>query len=144
MIRFLYTLDYDDHRFASTAAQTDPCTPDSGPPTAATSNGVNAKEISFDSDEEFDSDEDPTEGVDPLCLLINAKVYIIADKYNIRALKALATAKYKEFMIRLWSTAAFPESALVVLNNTVETDRMLRDVIFHEASKHVQSLSHHK
>jgi hypothetical protein len=33
-----------------------------------------------------------------LSLLVNAKIYIITDKYNIQALKKWAVAKYKEVL----------------------------------------------
>lgn len=73
-------------------------------------------------------------------LLISAKVYVIADKYKLEALKEFARDKYLLVLASTWNTPAFPESACHVLENTMETDRLLRDVIVQVASKHVKDL----
>jgi hypothetical protein len=80
------------------------------------------------------------ESLNPVSLLINAKVYIIADKYEIQALKDLAAAKYKSVLPKTWNSSAFTESSGLVYNNTLDTDRMLRNAIVQEASKHVKIL----
>lgn len=77
---------------------------------------------------------------DPASLLVNAKVYIIADKYEIEALKKLACLKYKEVLLNTWNTSNFSESASHVFENTVETDRTLRDVIVQVASDNIRAL----
>lgn len=77
---------------------------------------------------------------DPASLLVNAKVYIIAEKYEIEALKKLACTKYGEVLPNTWNTSIFSESASHLYENTVETDRMLRDVIVQGASDNVKNL----
>jgi hypothetical protein len=114
MIDFLYKLDYDDHRSAPTIPKT--------------------------VDQDQTVDEDQPQRVNPLSLLINAKVYVIADKYEIQALKDLATAKYMHVLPETWNNSAFTESASLVYNNTMETDRMLRDAIVQGASENVKVL----
>lgn len=81
-----------------------------------------------------------TDAHNPASLLINAKVYIIADKYELKALRELACNKYKEAVANAWNTSIFSESASLVFDNTVETDRMLRDVIVQVASHNARAL----
>lgn len=58
-----------------------------------------------DYDESETSDEAGKEGYGRL--LINAIVYIIADKYDISALKDLARKKHKEALLTDWNTPLF-------------------------------------
>jgi len=140
MIDFFYKLDYDDHRATPTIPKVDSSfTPLAKvAPEATSSFGDKAKMIPDDQDQIVD--EDQPEGANPVPLQINAQMYIIADKYEIQALKDLAVTKYKQVSSETWNSSAFTESALLVYNNTVETDRMLRDVIVEEASKNVKTL----
>lgn len=73
-------------------------------------------------------------------LLVNAKVYIIADKYGLEALKWFACTKYTKVLTNTWNSPFFPESACHVLENTMESDRPLRDVIVRVASEHAKDL----
>lgn len=114
MIDYLYTLDYDDRPSSSIVAE----------------------------EAEQDQQQGPASYQAP-SLLINAKVYIIADKYEIEALKWFACTKYKKILSTTWNTHFFPESACHVLENTMETDRLLRDVIVRVASEHVKDLLDH-
>lgn len=82
-----------------------------------------------------------TDAHNPASLLINAKVCIIADKYELKVLRELACTKYKEALPNAWNTSIFSESASLVFDNTVETDRMLRDVIFRIASHNARGLT---
>lgn len=110
MIDYLYTLDYDDRPSSSMVAE-------------------EAKQ----QQQARATDQAPS-------LLINAKVYIIADKYELEALKWFACSKYKKVLWNTWNTPFFPESACHVLENTMETDRLLRDVIVRVASEHAKDL----
>ncbi len=83
---------------------------------------------------------DRTPGYDPTSLLVNAKLYIIAEKYEIQALKELACTKYQQVLPETWNTSVFAESARLVYDNTVETDRMLRDIIVEVASNNAKTL----
>lgn len=82
----------------------------------------------------------PSTSFDPRSLLVNAKVYVIADKYELDALKELACYKYNEVLLGNWNTSNFSESVSYVYENTVETDRCLRDVIVRVASDNARSL----
>jgi len=123
MMDFLYSLDYEDER---------------GPLKVRQEKRV----FESDSDEEALGypHRGPPPGYDPISLLINAKVYIIAEKYDIRALKEIACTKYKEVWPTTWNSSCFTESACLVYENTVEEDRMLRDVIVKAASDNIKTL----
>lgn len=114
MIDYLYTLDYDDRPSSS----------------------IVAEEAKHDQQHGPGSHQAPS-------LLVNAKVYIIADKYEVEALKWFAGTKYKKILSNTWNTHFFPESACHVLENAMKTDRLLRDVIVRVASEHVKELLDH-
>lgn len=112
MIDFLHTLDYDDRPSSSMVAE-----------------------------EAKQQQQQQARATDQASsLLINAKVYIIADKYELEALKWFACSKYKKILLNTWNTPFFAESACHVLENTMETDRLLRDVIVRVASEHAKDL----
>lgn len=141
MIDFLYKRDYDDQRAAPRIRKDD-----SRPLAKVSSNANfgfvdNTYLIPSQTCDQYQNDyEEQHMIINPLSLLINAKVYVIADKYEIQALKDLAVAKYKEVLPDTWNSPSFSESALLVYNNTVEIDRMLRDVIVQGASKNAKTL----
>jgi hypothetical protein len=76
----------------------------------------------------------------PLSLVTNVKVYIIADKNAIEALKTLASKKYQRVVRKSWNHPAFAESARLVYENTMESDRAIRDVIVQTASENIKAL----
>ncbi|CZR66719.1 uncharacterized protein PAC_16620 [Phialocephala subalpina] len=117
MIDFLYCLDYDDHRLDA---------------------GFQGTE-SIPAVDETAAAEPPT-GLNASSLLVNAKTYIIADKYNIQSLKEWAVTKYKEVVPATWNSASFVESARLIFENTPESDRMLREIIIRKASENVKAL----
>lgn len=122
---FLYSLDYDDERGELKASQ------ESHKP---------EHKFGEESFENWTFGYSQPTVYDPISLLINAKVYIIAEKYDIQALKELACAKYKEVWQKSWNSAHFTESASLVYENTVEEDKMLRDVIVKAASDNIKAL----
>lgn len=79
--------------------------------------------------------------IESASLLVNAKVYIVADKYELDTLKKLASDKFNRFLpCGIWNSSDFTESARLVYENTMETDRMLRDIIVQTASINVKAL----
>ena len=113
MIDFLYRLDYDDNRLDT----------EDQPPTSGPHNSI-----------------PPPFMFNSVSLLINAKIYIIADKYNIHSLKEWAVTKYKEVLLATWNSTSFVESARLIYENTLDDDRMLREVIIQKASENVKAL----
>jgi hypothetical protein len=114
MIDFLYCLDYDDHRH------------DAG--------------FQFQGNTESIPAVEPPAELNASSLVVNAKAYIIADKYNIGSLKERAVTKYKQVLPTIWNSASFVESARLVFENTPESDRMLREVIIQKASENAKAL----
>ncbi len=55
-------------------------------------------------------------------------------------LKELAKDKYEAEVIDHWNSNAFSESAEHLWDNTVDSDKLLRDVVVGAASKHVEEL----
>lgn len=88
----------------------------------------------------FDPDETEVTAYAPQALLINAQVYIMAEKYEIEGLKQLACTKYKEVLPSTWNSTLFSRTASLVYEKTVETDRMLRDIIVQGASDNLKLL----
>ncbi|KAI9641938.1 hypothetical protein NHQ30_009807 [Ciborinia camelliae] len=76
----------------------------------------------------------------PSSLLFNAKVYIIADKYMIPALKDLANEKCARSVEAHWNTPEFSEVAELLWENTAESDKLLRDAVVTAAATHSDGL----
>jgi len=73
-------------------------------------------------------------------LLTNTKIYIIADKFHISGLKLAAKEKYQEAGIAEWNHPSFSESLKLMYENTLPTDRLLKEVAIEVAAKHVKEL----
>lgn len=76
--------------------------------------------------------------MDPL--LINAQVYIIEEKYEISYLKEVGAKKYAKAAVSLWNSSEFSESVELLWENTMEEDRMLKEIIPDVASKNLSTL----
>ncbi|KAG4033608.1 hypothetical protein MFRU_004g01120 [Monilinia fructicola] len=76
----------------------------------------------------------------PSSLLFNAKVYIIADKYMIPALKDLANEKCLRSVEAHWNTPEFSKVAELLWDNTAESDKLLRDAVVTAAATHGDGL----
>ncbi|KAF5872981.1 putative btb poz domain protein [Botrytis fragariae] len=76
----------------------------------------------------------------PSSLLFNAKVYIIADKYMIPALKSLAHEKFTKSLREHWNTPEFTASAEFLWENTPGSDMLLRRVLVATAATHIDVL----
>jgi hypothetical protein len=132
VVDFLYGIDYDDYRSATEGY----LAVNGNQSTASPPFGNNPDEIPI---EHIPVDTE-SEKCKPLSLITNAKVYIIVDKYDVQALKEWAATKYKEVLPKSWNNSAFTESARIIHDNTLETDRMLQDVIVQGASENVNGL----
>jgi hypothetical protein len=128
MIDFLYGLDYDDHR-----SDAEECSDAHGSDKPTSS--LFTSELGGNTERVDAANADQPTGHNTYSLLINAKTYVIADKYDIRALKEWAVAKYKEVLPTTWNSTAFIESARLIYDNVPDSDRMLREVIIRKASE---------
>jgi len=73
-------------------------------------------------------------------LLVNAKVYIIADKYDLQDLKALAKNKYEEVVPENWNSTTFVASLKLLYEDILESDRLLKYVAVETAGEHAKEL----
>ena len=115
MLKYLYTLDYDDNGEAASLAR---YTHDKGADLQATT-GTEEQQLSA---------HDPSDYPE---LLNNIAVYAIADKYDIPELEVLAATK---FATRLWSDlpgdlASLPAIIDAVFDTTPDTKCGLRNVV---------------
>ncbi|KAI9657325.1 MAG: hypothetical protein M1821_003005 [Bathelium mastoideum] len=62
-------------------------------------------------------------------MVLHAKVYAIADKYDIPGLKELARRKFEAQVAQHWDATEFPDALEEVYCSTIDTDRGLRDVV---------------
>ncbi|KAF7898449.1 hypothetical protein EAF00_004895 [Botryotinia globosa] len=76
----------------------------------------------------------------PSSLLFNAKVYIIADKYMIPALKSLAHEKFTKSLREHWNTPEFTAGAEFLWKNTPGSDMLLRRALVTTAATYLNVL----
>lgn len=73
-------------------------------------------------------------------MVFNVKVYSIADKYDVPALKSQAKQKFETAVETCWDMDDFPDAIAQVYHSTPSTDRGLREVISGAACEHVNEL----
>lgn len=66
----------------------------------------------------------------------HARVYAIADKYDIRTLRQLAVTKFMRACELWWDNVEFAQAALEAYSTTVEEDGCLRDVVVKTITTH--------
>lgn len=69
-------------------------------------------------------------------LCINAKMYALADKYDIPDLKGLARQKFKRNVADGWNTPGFASAAEIVYESTPKADNGLREVVVNTLDRH--------
>jgi hypothetical protein len=83
---------------------------------------------------------DYAEAVDLPLMVFATRVYALADKYDIPALKILATTKFEAVAKDGWNTTDFPRSIKVMYESTPSNDRGLRDVALRVAAENSNAL----
>lgn len=73
-------------------------------------------------------------------LSTNVKVYVMGDRYDIQPLKALATKKYEEVAEETWDTQYFPASLRLLYEQTLDSDRLLKETALKVAAFHAKDL----
>lgn len=73
-------------------------------------------------------------------MVFNVKVYSVADKYDVPALKSQARQKFETTVETCWNMDDFPDAIVQVYNSTTSIDRGLRDVVVGIACKHIDGL----
>ncbi|KAF2151991.1 hypothetical protein K461DRAFT_269068 [Myriangium duriaei CBS 260.36] len=79
-------------------------------------------------DEYYESDESH--------LLAHTRVYALAEKYDVPALKALARSKFEVSMACFYDSPEFADAVEEVYNSTIDTDRGLRNVVVQAFRSH--------
>lgn len=137
MVDFLYGSDYDDYRSLSEEEFERMRNQNVAESLPILDVGSPANETTATKEPDFPS---PPKKLNSHSLIINAKVYIIADKNDILALKQWAAKKYKDVLEDAWNSPIFIESIRLIYDNTIEMDRILRDVVVREVKKHARDL----
>lgn len=73
-------------------------------------------------------------------LVIHAKMYAIAEKYNIIGLKQLAKERFEPECEYFWNHSEFPIAANIVYDSTPENDKGLRDIVVKTIVSHMELL----
>jgi hypothetical protein len=73
-------------------------------------------------------------------LIVNTKVYISAEKWDIPALKKLAVKKFEDALPKKGKLSSFAESLRLMFEETPESDRLLKNVALKFAGKHCKEL----
>ncbi|KAG5792812.1 hypothetical protein H9Q69_008114 [Fusarium xylarioides] len=81
---------------------------------------------------------DNMQGTPPM--IFDARMYQIADKYDIAALKTESKKKFELAIANGWATDDFPVAANLVYVSTPSEDRGLRDIVVETARKNIDQL----
>lgn len=73
-------------------------------------------------------------------LLLHAKMYEVADKYDVTGLDQLAREKFLRAATEFWDTEHFAPAAHYAFSTTPEEDKGLRDVVSNIISQHMALL----
>ncbi|KAI9809482.1 MAG: hypothetical protein M1826_003896, partial [Phylliscum demangeonii] len=115
MIDFLYKLDYSDE----------------GEPPNPSSEYEDGAVI---------RESPPTDLLECSALTVHARMYAIADKYQIPGLKDLSKRKFSTTVTDKWNNESFSHAVRVVYNSTPQNDRGLRDVVARIGREHIHAL----
>ena len=73
-------------------------------------------------------------------MIFHVKVYSIADKYDVVALKSQAKEKFEKAAQSCWNMEDFPPAISEVYSSTPATDRGLRDLVVEIVCTHIDAL----
>ena len=74
-------------------------------------------------------------------LLLHAQLYSLADKFDVKGLKELATKKFSVYCSFYWNDADFPLAAYHVFSSTPDNDTGLRDIVSRKIMEHIDLLN---
>ncbi|KAK3676924.1 hypothetical protein LTR78_003128 [Recurvomyces mirabilis] len=131
MVHFFYYADYEAPALSdlpTTQKVTKPAVKTSYKtgffPADARKVGKKSKSMPSQSDEEDDESVVPSDGN----VVMHAKVFAAATKYQVFSLQALASSKFKAAVKLSWSHHGFVETARIAYTTTPEDVRALRDI----------------
>lgn len=70
-------------------------------------------------------------------VLLVAKVYVAADKYDVPAIKTVSKSIYEQAVSSEWNTHAFMLSLEIIYENAMGADRLRKDVAVQAAAKNI-------
>ncbi|KAI4189144.1 MAG: hypothetical protein LQ348_003836 [Seirophora lacunosa] len=73
-------------------------------------------------------------------LALNVEMYIIGDRYQLSGLKVLAKSKFSAALLHCWDKEPLTEIIRNIYENTVSTDRALRDALLPILQEHRQTV----
>lgn len=73
-------------------------------------------------------------------LLLNVKLYIMADRYDVQPLKVLAKTKYEQIIGNAWNDVSFAASLKMLYDETLESDRLMKDIAVKTAGQNIKTL----
>ncbi|KAL8649423.1 MAG: hypothetical protein Q9210_004405 [Variospora velana] len=75
------------------------------------------------------SQHEPSRTPSSTALVVNVEMYIVGDRYQLEDLKELAKHKFSLALASSWNQQTFPEVIRTIYENTLPTDRGLRDLL---------------
>lgn len=96
----------------------------------------------FDYDDGNDDNrqQPDAQGSAPTKLAFNALMYVAGDKYDIGGLQLLAKAKFSAALVEGWNKEDLPKVIRFIYENTVSSDRGLRECLVPTLIQHKQAL----
>lgn len=91
-----------------------------------------------DSGDDSDLEEDELYETDDSYLLTHTRVYALAEKYGVPALKNLAKRKFECQMACYYDSPEFADAIDEVYSSTIDSDRGLRDIVLQAFRSHPQ------
>jgi hypothetical protein len=73
-------------------------------------------------------------------LTICTRIFVMAEKYDIPALKILAKTKFEAAVSSDWNTFALSDSLRLMYDELPDSDRLLKDIAVEAAASHVKEL----
>ncbi|KAI4099365.1 MAG: hypothetical protein LQ339_006040 [Xanthoria mediterranea] len=124
LVNYLYTCDYDDCVFDFPGHD---------------SEDSNAKE-SEEASNEDSRERSKSQAFKPGELALHARMYVVGDMYCVDQLKLLAKAKFSAALVNDWDKEDFPEIIRFIYDNTVSSDRGLRESLVPTLLQHKEIL----
>lgn len=134
MVQFMYHGDYADGRDPSFVKAAE-LTQQSGSFVRRTRGGKRSSTLASASTTVTQSSPESA-----MALLLNARIYVIAELYDVPSLKELAKEKYAELVPTEWNNPTFVATLKLMYENTPESDRWLKDVAINAAADNVREL----
>jgi hypothetical protein len=89
------------------------------------------------------TNENPGEA-EASALLLNTKVYVMAEKYDIRDLKILAANKFEAALPNEWNSHSMTTSIKIMYEETPVQDILLKNIALKGAGDHIRDLLRRK